>query len=148
VLAGACSCSRGQHGQSPKGVGLHFSRARVTAEPTRLFVIFPRSQLTLLPQSFSINSIYTFILYTQDTSTLHLYFPLNRPEAQWKRFPKPFSICKALAKGCVAHLSWPDSVWSTVPLLCLEEKGYGEDEYILKHVDISESTIPFQEWPS
>ncbi|ORX37725.1 hypothetical protein BD324DRAFT_623016 [Kockovaella imperatae] len=33
--------------------------------------------------------------------------------------------------------TWPASVWSNVPLLCLHEKGYGEDEYIVKHVDLS-----------
>lgn len=33
--------------------------------------------------------------------------------------------------------SWPSSVWSTVPRLCLYEKGYSEDEYIVKYVDIS-----------
>ncbi|WVR08056.1 hypothetical protein IAU60_005102 [Kwoniella sp. DSM 27419] len=36
--------------------------------------------------------------------------------------------------------SWPTSVWSTVPQLCLSEKGYSEDEYMVKHVDIR--TIP------
>ncbi|WWC65827.1 uncharacterized protein I303_108449 [Kwoniella dejecticola CBS 10117] len=36
--------------------------------------------------------------------------------------------------------SWPTSVWSTVPQLCLYEKGYSSDEYIIKLVDIS--TIP------
>lgn len=34
--------------------------------------------------------------------------------------------------------SWPTSVWSTVPQLCLIEKGYSEDEYVIKQVDISE----------
>ncbi|KIR29355.1 hypothetical protein I307_01260 [Cryptococcus deuterogattii 99/473] len=33
--------------------------------------------------------------------------------------------------------SWPSSVWSTVPRLCLYEKGYSEDEYIVKYVDIT-----------
>lgn len=33
--------------------------------------------------------------------------------------------------------SWPSSVWSTVPRLCLYEKGYSEDEYIVKYVDIN-----------
>ncbi|RSH93308.1 hypothetical protein EHS25_007662 [Saitozyma podzolica] len=33
--------------------------------------------------------------------------------------------------------SWPTSVWSTVPRLCLREKGYGENEYVIKQVDIS-----------
>ncbi|XAO25630.1 hypothetical protein I312_104458 [Cryptococcus bacillisporus CA1280] len=33
--------------------------------------------------------------------------------------------------------SWPSSVWSTVPRLCLCEKGYSEDEYIVKYVDIT-----------
>lgn len=33
--------------------------------------------------------------------------------------------------------TWPTSVWSTVPQLCLVEKGYSEDEYIIKHVDIT-----------
>ncbi|KAK4688502.1 hypothetical protein P7C73_g1600, partial [Tremellales sp. Uapishka_1] len=33
--------------------------------------------------------------------------------------------------------SWPTSVWSTVPLLCLHEKGYSPDEYIVKQVDIT-----------
>jgi hypothetical protein len=37
--------------------------------------------------------------------------------------------------------SWPDSVWSTVPRLCLEEKGYSKDEYVLKLVDISKSDL-------
>ncbi|WWD20307.1 hypothetical protein CI109_104783 [Kwoniella shandongensis] len=36
--------------------------------------------------------------------------------------------------------SWPTSVWSTVPRLCLYEKGYSEDEYVVRYVDIS--TIP------
>ncbi|WWC92799.1 uncharacterized protein L201_007758 [Kwoniella dendrophila CBS 6074] len=36
--------------------------------------------------------------------------------------------------------SWPTSVWSTVPQLCLYEKGYSSDEYVIKYVDIS--TIP------
>ncbi|ORY34745.1 hypothetical protein BCR39DRAFT_514352 [Naematelia encephala] len=31
---------------------------------------------------------------------------------------------------------WPTSVWSTVPRLCLMEKGYSSDEYITKFVDI------------
>jgi hypothetical protein len=34
---------------------------------------------------------------------------------------------------------WPTSVWSTVPQLCLVEKGYSEDEYVIKHVDIGKS---------
>ncbi|WVN86820.1 uncharacterized protein L203_101993 [Cryptococcus depauperatus CBS 7841] len=29
--------------------------------------------------------------------------------------------------------SWPSSVWSIVPQLCLYEKGYSEDEYIIKY---------------
>ncbi|KAK6908456.1 hypothetical protein I203_102457 [Kwoniella mangroviensis CBS 8507] len=33
--------------------------------------------------------------------------------------------------------SWPTSVWSTVPQLCLHEKGYSSDEYIVKYVDIT-----------
>ncbi|RXK35185.1 hypothetical protein M231_07556 [Tremella mesenterica] len=33
--------------------------------------------------------------------------------------------------------SYDHSVWSTVPRLCLYEKGYGDDEYVVKHVDIS-----------
>lgn len=33
--------------------------------------------------------------------------------------------------------TWPSSVWSTVPQLCLIEKGYSEDEYVIKHVDIT-----------
>nr|XP_018260308.1 uncharacterized protein I303_07226 [Kwoniella dejecticola CBS 10117]OBR82466.1 hypothetical protein I303_07226 [Kwoniella dejecticola CBS 10117] len=33
--------------------------------------------------------------------------------------------------------SWPTSVWSTVPQLCLYEKGYSSDEYIIKLVDIT-----------
>ncbi|KAJ9125120.1 hypothetical protein QFC22_000074 [Naganishia vaughanmartiniae] len=33
--------------------------------------------------------------------------------------------------------SWKTSVWASVPLLCLHEKGYSEDEYIVKQVDIS-----------
>ncbi|WWD04596.1 hypothetical protein V865_002667 [Kwoniella europaea PYCC6329] len=33
--------------------------------------------------------------------------------------------------------SWPTSVWSTVPQLCLHEKGYSSDEYIIKYVDIT-----------
>ena len=33
--------------------------------------------------------------------------------------------------------SFPTSVWSTVQLLCLHEKGYSEDEYVIKQVDIS-----------
>ncbi|ODO00843.1 hypothetical protein L198_03170 [Cryptococcus wingfieldii CBS 7118] len=36
--------------------------------------------------------------------------------------------------------SWPSSVWSTVPRLCLIEKGYAEDEYVVKYVNIC--TIP------
>ncbi|ODO06807.1 hypothetical protein I350_04167 [Cryptococcus amylolentus CBS 6273] len=32
--------------------------------------------------------------------------------------------------------SWPSSVWSTVPRLCLIEKGYAEDEYVVKYVNI------------
>ncbi|WVF68275.1 hypothetical protein IAT40_003040 [Kwoniella sp. CBS 6097] len=36
--------------------------------------------------------------------------------------------------------SWPTSVWSTVPQLCLYEKGYSDDEYVIRYVDIS--TIP------
>ncbi|WRT69693.1 uncharacterized protein IL334_006683 [Kwoniella shivajii] len=36
--------------------------------------------------------------------------------------------------------SWPTSVWSTVPLLCLFEKGYSEDEYIVRYVNIC--TVP------
>ncbi|OCF42623.1 hypothetical protein I317_03608 [Kwoniella heveanensis CBS 569] len=34
--------------------------------------------------------------------------------------------------------SWPTSVWSTVPQLCLYEKGYSDDEYIIRYVDINE----------
>lgn len=34
--------------------------------------------------------------------------------------------------------SWPTSVWSTVPRLCLLEKGYSDEEYSVKNVDISE----------
>ncbi|KAI5454626.1 hypothetical protein NCC49_003519 [Naganishia albida] len=33
--------------------------------------------------------------------------------------------------------SWKTSVWASVPLLCLHEKGYSEDEYIVKQVDIT-----------
>nr|XP_019009356.1 uncharacterized protein I206_06005 [Kwoniella pini CBS 10737]OCF48137.1 hypothetical protein I206_06005 [Kwoniella pini CBS 10737] len=33
--------------------------------------------------------------------------------------------------------SWPTSVWSTVPQLCLHEKGYSSDEYVIKLVDIT-----------
>lgn len=33
--------------------------------------------------------------------------------------------------------SWRTSVWATVILLCLYEKGYSEDEYIVKEVDIT-----------
>ncbi|KAK8849678.1 hypothetical protein IAR55_005013 [Kwoniella newhampshirensis] len=33
--------------------------------------------------------------------------------------------------------SWPTSVWSTVPRLCLYEKGYSEDEYVVRYVDIT-----------
>ena len=33
---------------------------------------------------------------------------------------------------------WHTSVWGTVPLLCLHEKGYSEDEYVTRQVDISE----------
>ncbi|KAJ9108762.1 hypothetical protein QFC21_000082 [Naganishia friedmannii] len=36
--------------------------------------------------------------------------------------------------------SWKTSVWASVPLLCLHEKGYSEDEYVIKQVDIS--TVP------
>ncbi|WOO81417.1 uncharacterized protein LOC62_03G004941 [Vanrija pseudolonga] len=32
---------------------------------------------------------------------------------------------------------WPTSVLSTVPRLCLHEKNYGDDEYVLHHVDIT-----------
>lgn len=35
--------------------------------------------------------------------------------------------------------SWKTSVWSTVARLCLQEKGYSEDEYVTKEVDISKS---------
>jgi hypothetical protein len=42
--------------------------------------------------------------------------------------------------------SWPTSVWSTVPQLCLHEKGYSEDEYIVKLVDIGESPTRFNVW--
>ncbi|WOO81418.1 uncharacterized protein LOC62_03G004941 [Vanrija pseudolonga] len=41
---------------------------------------------------------------------------------------------------------WPTSVLSTVPRLCLHEKNYGDDEYVLHHVDIKStpmaSTVP------
>lgn len=42
-----------------------------------------------------------------------------------------------------SHLmdSWPTSVWSTVPRLCLYEKGYGEDEYIIKAVDLAKGEV-------
>ncbi|WVQ79182.1 hypothetical protein IAT38_001278 [Cryptococcus sp. DSM 104549] len=32
--------------------------------------------------------------------------------------------------------SWPTSVWSTVPRLCLIEKGYSDDEYDVRFVNI------------
>ncbi|KAL1411107.1 hypothetical protein Q8F55_002057 [Vanrija albida] len=32
---------------------------------------------------------------------------------------------------------WPTSVLSTIPRLCLHEKNYGDDEYVLHHVDIT-----------
>ncbi|WVQ95826.1 hypothetical protein IAU59_002925 [Kwoniella sp. CBS 9459] len=34
--------------------------------------------------------------------------------------------------------SWPTSVWSTVPQLCLYEKGYSDDEYVIRYVDINQ----------
>ena len=46
-----------------------------------------------------------------------------------------------LPAACSLKPSWPTSVWSTVPQLCLLEKGYSEDEYVIKHVDISESHV-------
>jgi len=33
--------------------------------------------------------------------------------------------------------SWHTSVWSTVPRLCLHEKGYSQDEYVVRDVDIT-----------
>ena len=34
----------------------------------------------------------------------------------------------------------PTSVWATVPQLCLTEKGFSEDDYEIKLVDLSEWT--------
>ena len=39
---------------------------------------------------------------------------------------------------------WPTSVWSTVPRLCLIEKGYSDEEYSIKNVDISELHTHFR----
>lgn len=36
---------------------------------------------------------------------------------------------------------WHTSVWSTVPRLCLHEKGYGEDEYVVRDVDITKGEV-------
>jgi hypothetical protein len=48
------------------------------------------------------------------------------------------SITRGDIKPKAVLFCWPSSFLSTVPRLCLLEKGYPDDEYETQHVDISE----------